>query len=256
MRKEDRLAGIVEMLRTDGFVKSAELSRLFGTSEMTIWRDIDELEKAGVVKRVHGGAIDIKAAGLTENAINQRILENSAAKEQIAEYAVSLLKRDERVFIDSGSTGFTIARKLSTHKLRTICATNTLNTASELCKNPEIKIIMIGGELKMNSMCSLGVVAEAQVKSFRFSVSFVACNGIDENGQVMLLDIGERSFKRTVIESSERCYLICDSTKIGQTSMIEIADVKDFTGIITDKGIDAGIRKRLEDLGAVFCIAG
>ena len=113
MRKEDRLAAIVEKLREDGFIKNNELSKLFGTSEMTIWRDIDELEKAGVLKRVFGGAVDIKASSYTESHVNERVFENTSAKEKIARYAVSMVKTNDRVFIDSGSTGYIIAKYLA-----------------------------------------------------------------------------------------------------------------------------------------------
>ena len=255
MRKEDRLAAIVEKLREDGFIKNNELSKLFGTSEMTIWRDIDELEKAGVLKRVFGGAVDIKASSYTESHVNERVFENTSAKEKIARYAVSMVKTNDRVFIDSGSTGYIIAKYLAKENKRLFCSTNTINTAAELCNNPAIKTVMIGGELKGNSMCSIGPVAESQLKNYKFSYSFVACNAIDDNGRVMVLDISERSIKHSIIDVSEKCYLICDSSKISCTSMIEFATVDEFTGIIVDSGISERQKHLLESKGATIIVA-
>lgn len=254
MRKEERLAVILQKLREDGYVKSNELSKLFNISEMTIWRDLDELEKLGCLKKVFGGAVDIKGT-YDESPINERVFENTSAKENIAAYAISLLKTNDRVFLDSGSTCYIIARNLVNIDKRLFCSTNALNTAVELSKNNEIKTIVIGGELKGKSMCCIGPSAEAQIKAYSFSVSFVACNGIDIDGNVMLLDLGERGFKRDIIETSDKCYLVCDSLKIGKTSMVSLTDVSKFTGIITDKGLDPKIKKTLEGKGARFILA-
>ena len=255
MRKQERLAAILEELRENGYVKSSELSRRFDVSEMTVWRDIGELEKAGVVRRNFGGAVDIKAGRLVESSINDRVFKNTLAKELIAKCAVGLLKENDRVFIDSGSTCYAVAKKMIDIPFRLFCSTNTLNTAEALCENNEIKTIMIGGEMKGKAMCSLGPLAESQLKGYNFSVSFIACNAIDENGNVMILDIAERGIKKSVIDISDRCYLICDSTKIFKTSMIEFSHVNEFTGVIIDKGLDPKQKLVLEQKGAVILLA-
>ncbi|MBO4919942.1 MAG: DeoR/GlpR transcriptional regulator [Erysipelotrichaceae bacterium] len=255
MRKQERLVAILEELRENGSIKSSELSRKFNISEMTVWRDIAELEKAGVVRRYFGGAVDIKAGSHVESSINERVFENTRAKELIAERAVGLLKENDRVFIDSGSTCYAIAKKMTEIPFRLFCSTNTLNTAAALCKNNEIRTIMIGGEMKGKAMCSIGPSAESQLKGYNFSVSFIACNAIDENGNVMILDIAERGLKKSVIDISDHCYLVCDSTKIFKTSMIEFSHISEFSGIIIDKDLDPKQKRILEQKGAIVLLA-
>ncbi|MBQ8996304.1 MAG: DeoR/GlpR transcriptional regulator [Oscillospiraceae bacterium] len=255
MNREDRFATIVELLRRDYYVKNSQLCELFGASDMTVRRDLDELERSGILKRVHGGAIDMKARNIIEVHVNDRVYENTLAKERIAKKAYSLISEGETLYIDCGSTCYTLARYLASNPIAIHCITNSLNGAIELSKTKTVRTTIIGGELKGIAQCNYGPVAEAQIKACSADICFIACNAIDTSGNVMLLDISERASKRNAMNISKKKYLLCDSTKVSSVSMINFAKVQEYTGIIVDKGISEENVKMLEENGASLILA-
>ena len=249
MNKADRLVTIVEMLRRNNSVKNSELCELFGTSDMTIRRDIDELEKAGVLKRVHGGAVNVNAESFIEMHINDRVYYNAAVKEEVARIARRFVMPEEVIYMDTGSSVFFLAREMVAQPIKLHCYTNSLNCAVELGATDLITTTVMGGELKGLSMCTLGSTAEQQIRNIYFDASFFSCNGISTSGDVMLFDFSERFVKNAVMERSKKKYLLCDSTKVAVNSTMEFARVTDFDAIFIDSGISAKDVKALQRLG-------
>ena len=279
MNREERLAAILEMLRPAEAVQSKELMDRFGVSDMTIRRDLSELASQGKVIRTHGGAILVgpeeesrqkgemaKAVPLTqenpregnkslEPAYMARVSAHHERKEQIARTCLELLKHKKYVYLDSGSTTYSIAQ-LATPKLGCIFLTNGINIATALLSSEYPLVISIGGEIHLNTWATRGPFAESQIRQFHADVAFIGCNAISPEGDVMIGNMTESGLKRAIMEISNEVYLVADSSKFETFSLTSYASVRDFDGIVTDEGLSLENREKITSVGGKLLIAG
>lgn len=255
MLKEKRIMQINDILQESGHVEIGNLCRMFNVTEMTIRRDLDNLTKGnkGII-RIRGGAMLAGGDALVELPFERRIVSNIELKEKIALKAVEYITNGQTVFIDSGTTTQIMASKIS-NLLRFVSLTNAINLASELINKPHISVMLIGGELRRNTLSCRGTMAEEAIDKFRVDIAFLALNAIDEHGNLFIANATETGFKKKVMEIAKRKYILVDSSKFGQTSFCKFGTVSDVDGIITDSGITKGQYENCIGLGAKIIIA-
>jgi len=224
-------------------VSVLELVREFGVSEMTIRRDLAELEQQGRILRVHGGAI---ASGRLayESAFRIKEKQNVEAKKAIGEMAAKLAGPRDVVFIDTGSTALSVARAMRQRSPR-ILITPNLAAALELVGGPDNRILVCGGELSHQAPDLYGEWALQVLSSIYVDIAFFGCDAIDSAG-FYASDTRSAAVSRLVLSRSQLKYLVADSSKFGRHAMCQVADLKVLSGIVTDAGLTERHRQELE----------
>ena len=251
--KEERQQRIIELLEQDGRVQVRDLAECCDVTEMTVRRDLDDLEQEGVLLRVHGGAIlrqnRKEPDGLKrETSYMVRAGLHQDRKEELAVLAASLIQPGSTVFLDSGTTTCAIAQKAPAQDGCTYI-TNGVNVAMALLERGCTRVIVIGGEVDLNTWSSRGAMAVEQVRKLRFDTAFLACNAVSSDGAVMIGNDAETAMKRAVMQAAHRVYLTADSTKFDGYSLVSYAAVGDFDAVITDSGLDRSRIDRMPDFG-------
>lgn len=251
--KAQRIDTILECLHNDGKVLVSDLVRRFNVTDMTIRRDFDYLVSQGKIVRTHGGAVLSEHTGLQriitpEASYITRVSENAASKHDIAQLAIQLIKPKQYVFLDSGTTTLNIAKSVPLDVSYSFI-TNGVNVAAELLSRPYPNVIIVGGEIDLNTWSSRGSLAESQINNFHADIAFLGCNAISPDGSVMIGNIAETGLKHKIMSISNKIYLLADSSKFDTYSLMGYASVKDFNGIITDSGLPQTVRARIDELG-------
>lgn len=233
---ELRQAHIVEQLRKTGFVSVAEVATSLAVSEMTIRRDLIDLEAEGRLVRTHGGAIAPEgtvalAVEREEPAFEQRLRQNNAAKEAMATVAASLLGTRQSVALDVGSSAFVLAARLRALPAIKIF-TNSLRVATLLGRERR-DVYLPGGEVRGDEMSMCGPTAVAQFEQLWFDIAFIGAAGLTEAG-FFDYSLEDSELKRVYLRRSSRKVLLCDSAKFNRLSLIQVAALDSIDMLITD----------------------
>lgn len=246
----ERRHRIKEILLKDGRVRVTDLVALFGVSDETIRRDLDQLVEEGVVQREHGGAVladNVRSAIAAIPPVHQRTLQFSAEKDAIGRAAAALIEDGQMVIIDAGSTTWNVARYLRNCRDVTII-TNSLDVAQECAKNPSLNIHLTGGRLIPRSMCVVGPQAEAELRRYHAHLAILGTTGISLDKGFACTDIFEAETKRAMAGSAERVIVVADHSKLLKRGLVSFALMSDVDVLITsalaDPTIVAEIRAR------------
>lgn len=231
MLTEERHLKIVNLVRSQNIVKIAELTKLLDTSESTIRRDLEVLEKDGVLKRIHGGAKNANSM-ILEPSMNQKSQIHAAEKKLIAQAAVKQLRNGDVVFLDAGSTTLALIDYL-TPDLQLKFVTNSVEHALRLIEK-NFATIILGGEIKLSTQATYGHAAVEQLAPYRFSKAFIGANGIDLSAGITTPDPAEALIKQQVITQTKDTYILADACKFQNITFTKFADLTQVK-IITDQ---------------------
>ena len=252
--KNERLDLIIEMLQRDRMVKSLELSERFHVSMETIRRDLEILEKKGIVTRVYGGA-SLKSMYGVEPEYAGRGVKNYEQKQRIAHRAAELVAPGDTILIDVGTTTLEFARCLAgIPELQVF--TNSIPVAMELMQNGNARVCMIGGELRSGELSSSGPAAEQMIRNYYVDKLFIGIGGISPEHGVCDYHIGEASLRRLYLRQATKVIGLADSSKFGVTAMNRICGAEDLDVLVTDPGADPQMVAELEKMGVQVIIAG
>ena len=253
MLAHQRREKILEMIREDGHAKVLQLSRIFKVTEVTIRQDLEKLEKDGFIQREHGGAY-LKGVELLVKNIALQNQENLSEKAAIAAMAVKYINDGDTVIMDSGSTTTEIAKLISGYRNLTVI-TNSLNIALILGKDPEINLVVTGGEFKAPTLSLTGQKAADFFDNLHVDKLFLATAGITLKSGLTYPSISDICVKRAMIESANTVYLVADSTKIGKSSFASLGALSLIDYLITDSKIKDGDRVVFEEHDIKLIIA-
>lgn len=248
MFSEQRKTAILDLLDKQGSVSLSGLMETFSVSEATIRRDLTELEAMGRLRRTHGGAIP-KNLSLHEFSYAESKLVNVENKLSIARACEKLVQNDHTVLLDSGTTTFEIARQLRNKRITLI--TNSVTVVAEFVENGagEIHFISTGGQVRPSFRAFVGPIAEDCVRRMIPDITFISANGFSLNRGASTPDISEVGMKRAMLACSKQPYLVIDSSKEDCDYFSVIADLRAFSGIITDPDISDKTRDKLQKNG-------
>ncbi|MBY5034463.1 DeoR/GlpR family DNA-binding transcription regulator [Streptococcus gallolyticus] len=241
MLKSERKQVILEKVHQEKFVRLEELTVLLDSSESTIRRDLDELELAGKLRRVHGGAESL--AGLRmEESIQQKSVKNVQSKEALSIFAKDLIEDSDVIFLDAGTTTELLIPFLVDKDITVV--TNSIHHAAKLVES-QIPTMIVGGMVKASTDASIGAVAVEQIRRLNFDKAFLGMNAVDECDYTTP-DMEEAIIKRTVLENSKTPYILLDASKIGQKSFVKVAPVHQASLITnaTDSQLLQKIKKK------------
>ena len=221
-------------------VGAAKLAGLFHVTSMTIWRDLEVLERKGRIIRTHGGAL-LAAPSVAAFAFQDRRQVMLAEKTAIGLAAARLVKPGMTVILDTGTTTLEVARALGgIPRLKVL--TSSLAIASALLAHADLELVLLGGTVSKGSPDLSGALTEKNLASFRAELAFVGADALGPRGfYTNSQEIAGVS--RAIIASAQRTILVADSAKFGSTAFVRIAGWDAIAGWLTDAGLSAAARK-------------
>ncbi|MFE1953951.1 DeoR/GlpR family DNA-binding transcription regulator [Streptomyces sp. NPDC059524] len=237
MYAPERQQEILRLARDGGRVDVLSLAEEFQVTAETIRRDLKALDRAGLVRRVHGGAIP---AGRLDFEPDLAEREGTAAdeKDRIARAAVAELPAEGSVVLDAGSTVSRLAAALPVESGLTV-VTHSLPTAARLADHPGIQLHLVGGRVRRRTRAAVDAWALRAYGEIRADVAFIAANGFSAGGGLTTPDLAEAAVKRAVIAAARRVVLLADSGKHGQEHFARFGDLTDVDLLVTDTGLSA-----------------
>ncbi len=244
---KERQARILKLLEESDRATISHMKELYNVSEMTLRRDITQLEEMGYVTKIHGGVIARKKL-LFDRSFSRREKEHQYEKKMIAKEAVRLMKPGENIILDTGTTTLYVARELVKKNLPLTVATTSLMVASTLF-NSSIEVLLFGGFLRREIPDLIGPLAEKNLMEFHSDKLFIGCNGILVEEGFYTSDLNISQLEKKMVENTEMVILVTDSSKFGIKSFVKCADISIVHTVITDTNVDAVSVKNLENRG-------
>jgi DeoR/GlpR family transcriptional regulator of sugar metabolism len=235
MAFNERYNEITKILSKIKKVTVQELTERLKVSEVTIRKDLSDLEAHGKILRTHGGAV--LAEDMTQhNPINIRINENIDKKTAIAKKARELVREDDTIYIDAGTTCCQFAQEIKDMNLRVV--TNSMDVILELAQYPNISLFTLGGSYRIDARSFIGPIAINSIKNFQISTCFLGTSGISKEGNFSSQNTIEAELKSAILASSNRKVVLADNTKYGITAFSIFAKPKDIDILIMDSDIN------------------
>lgn len=252
MKAEDRRSRIVETLIEAGAASVDALADKFDVSRMTIHRDLDDLEAAGLLRKVRGGA-SIRSSLQFESDFRYRTKLATSEKRRISAAAAALLEPGQTVMIDDGSTVGGISKALLENRPLTVI-TNNAALIDELAGEMGIDLISLGGTYSKKFHGFFGIVAEEALSRLRADVAFLTSTAV-QGAQAFHQDPEVVALKRLMISGAEKKYLLVDHTKFGRNALHFFTDLVDFDKVITSAPLSVRTTRTLSDAGVVLEVA-
>jgi DeoR family transcriptional regulator, fructose operon transcriptional repressor len=255
MYAEERQQAMAQLIGQQGRLSVVQLSEKFDVTTETVRRDLSSLERIGVVRRVHGGAVPSSSLTVIESALGERDLANTAAKDAIGHAALEQLPAaGSVVVIDAGSTTARLAAALP-RELRLTVVTHAVPVAARLAGLPNIELHLLPGRVRPTTHAAVGTDTVAALAEIRADVAFVATNGLSVDFGLSTPDRDEAATKRAIVASARRCVVVADSSKIGVETAQRFARLSDVDVLVTDAGISDDARRALEAAGPEVVVA-
>lgn len=236
MYAEERRQAIIDRARRSGRVEVASLATSFDVTPETIRRDLTELERQGVLRRVHGGAIPVERFR-SEPAVAEKASRMAEQKHRIAGAALAYVPEGGTVLLDSGTTTQALAEILPGGGELTV-VTNSAPLALTLATRPALNLLMIGGRVRGRTLANVDEWALRALDELRVDIAFVATNGISIDRGLTTHDQSEAAVKRAMVRSGRRVILLADHTKLGSEHLIRFASPGDLDVWVTDDAVE------------------
>ncbi|WP_432512885.1 DeoR/GlpR family DNA-binding transcription regulator [Kineococcus sp. SYSU DK001] len=229
MQAKERREAIVEVIRLKGPVAVAELVERLGLSEATIRRDLVKLDDAGLLKRVHGGA---RPVDVRDDVYADLVDRQAEPKEAIARAAAARVRDGQSVLLDIGTTVGRVARYLHGRPVTVI--TRNLAVYAELCEDPAVDLVLLGGQVRPAHRSLVGYLTEESLRQLRADVLLLGTSGIRRSGHSVDTVAEEVPVKRAMISAADEVVLLADASKFPGSGTATVCDVTAYRHLVTD----------------------
>jgi DeoR/GlpR family transcriptional regulator of sugar metabolism len=230
MLTDERRHRILEHLQVQGRVLASDLVAEFGVSPDTVRRDLRDLDEAGMLRRVHGGALPRRG---DTDPLPLRARRAPEAKASIARRAAQIVRDGEVVMLDGGTTTLEVARALP-ERLTATVVTNSLPIALALADHRSVEVVVVGGSLRARAGVTVGAAAVAALAAVRADVLFLGVCGLHPEIGVSVEDAEEREGKRAMIAGAAAVVGLADHDKLGTALPFVVAPLTELTTLVTD----------------------
>lgn len=251
MLTDERRSLILERLRTQGRVLAADLTAELEVSSDTIRRDLRELDDAGLLRRVHGGALPRHGDASSFAARARRAPE---AKASIARRAAACVRDGQVVVLDGGTTTLELARALR-DDLRASVITTSPPIALALADHPGLEVTVIGGTLRRDALVTVGAAAVEALRVIRADIVFLGVCGLHPEIGVTTEDLEERHVKAAMLDGAGEVVALADHDKLGTAMPVVVAPLSAVTHLVTDAAVDGGALAPYRALGIEILLA-
>jgi DeoR family glycerol-3-phosphate regulon repressor len=226
--RHDLILGIA---RQRGKVNATTLSDELGVAVQTIRRNLRQLCDAGLLERVHGGAI--LPSGVRNIGYGDRRALGRDAKQRIAARAARLIPDNASLFLNIGTTTEAVANALLSHQ-NLMVITNNLNVANILARNPSCEVVVAGGTLRRADGGLVGDLAALAIQRFKVDIAVIGASAIDLNGDLLDFDPEEVRVSRQILYAARSSILVADKSKFTRKAPVRIGSVSEVGGFVTD----------------------
>ncbi|MEU8122633.1 DeoR/GlpR family DNA-binding transcription regulator [Spirillospora sp. NPDC049024] len=247
MYAEERQGEILRRARAEGRVDVVRLAEDLSVTSETIRRDLRVLERAGAIRRVHGGAIPVERLGF-EPALAARDAVMREEKERIAKAALAELPDEGSLIIDAGSTTERLAAVLPADRELTVVV-NSPPLAARLADRPNLTVVMLGGRVRPRTLATVDDWNLRLLSELHVDVAFMGTNGLSLECGFTTPDPAEASVKRAMVAAARRAVALADHTKVGNDYLARFARLSEIDTLITDAGLDRGLTEDFEQAG-------
>ena len=247
MFQTERRARILAVVRAHGRLSVNEAAETFNTTKETIRRDLAELHQAGLVRRVHGGAV-AAAPPPYERLLERRGLLHVEAKRRIAAATVAELPDRGVLILDAGSTPRLVASMLPNTSELTV-VTNSLAAAAVCAAKPSLDVIVVGGDLKSDTMALVGDDAVRGLSRVCADVAVIGTDGYSAGRGLTCHARDESATKRAMIGAARRAIAVADSSKFGNDYLMVFSDLSDLDLLVTDTDLHDDASARIAAAG-------
>jgi len=246
---KERRALILRLLEQKDEVLVSDLSRDTGISEVTIRKDLTILQNRHLLLRTRGGAMRKPVDNPNEEStIAKKRMFNFREKERIGAEAAKLIKDGDFIMLDSGTTTMEVARHLGQfHHLRIV--TNAMDIASELMNYKRFDVVLLGGNVRVNSFSTVGPLALTVLRNFSRYKLFLGVDSFSLENGISTPNLEEALLNQLMIQQADQVIAVFDSSKFNKRSYVHIADAHEIDSIITDRAIPTGIASKLKSIG-------
>lgn len=247
MYAAERQAQILQAARSLGRVEVLSLAAQMDVTPETVRRDLTALERLGVLRRVHGGAMPVERFGFEPN-VAMRENQFSAEKDRIGKAALDELPDGGAIILDAGTTTVRLASLLPTDRRFTV-VTHSLPVASALASYANITLHLLGGVVRGITLAAVGDWALRNISDVSVDVTFLGINGITAERGLTTPDLAEAQVKRALTRAGRRTVVLADSSKFGRVEFAAVAALDEVDTIITDTDLDAETAAQIEVAG-------
>ncbi|OZG73607.1 DeoR family transcriptional regulator [Hahella sp. CCB-MM4] len=253
MKRDERRQLILELLADQGAVEVEELAHRYAVSKMTVHRDLDELEQAGLLRKVRGGAT-IEAGMQFESDFRFRERQGHEEKELIARRAMELIEPGMTIMINDGSTAAALGEMLPEKRPLTVI-TNNAAIIDRLRQESGIKLIALGGEYSAKFNGYFGVLTEQSLENLRADIAFISSPAVS-GSQAFHMDDDVIRSKRAMLKGSVKSCLLISHQRFGHVALHVLANLEEFDAVITDCSPGDEVFNELTQSGIHLTIAG
>lgn len=245
---KERRAKILKLINDMGDISFNELKCAFSNvSEMTLRKDLKFLDSQKSIVRVHGGARSIDTVQISDLPLAFRLRHNFTKKFEIANKAKALIKENDVIFLDSGSSSAHLAKVFP--NIACTVFTNSLQAAITLCELDKLTLFMFGGEIKKESLSIKGQSTLSDLSYLHFDKAFLSSAGMVVDEGISTKNSDRWLISREIIKRSDKNIILMDSTKLGKQYPYIFARIEDIDTLVSDSELDKKIISTLEKKG-------
>ncbi|WP_339102038.1 DeoR/GlpR family DNA-binding transcription regulator [Candidatus Enterococcus clewellii] len=247
MIKEERQKALLDLLDKKKFLKVSEITEKINVTEMTVRRDLKELEQQGKLIRVHGGAKAVKGSDLTLLELSHIEKKNIhlSEKEEVARTIANQIETGDTVFLGPGTTIELVYDYLTCDFAKVI--TNSIHVFDKFKNDSRFELVLIGGSYRSKTGAFVGTIANDTVASIQVHKAFIGVNGILDNF-VTNSNEDEGVTQRTILQSAHTKYIIADHFKLDKQDFYKFYSLSDADYLITDQTIPEEIYEKYEKI--------
>ena len=241
MFAEERQLLIAALVTEAGRVTVTDLASRFNITAETVRRDLDTLETARQLRRVHGGAVALDRLSMSEPSLEVRQSRRLDEKSRIAAAALAMIPASPTgsIILDAGTTTERLAERLAEWTPQApgdqlLVITNAVPIAFKLSVNDEIQLHILGGRVRGLTRAVIGAGTTEQLEALRPDIAFVGTNGVDADFGLSTPDTAEAAVKKAIVRSARRVVALADSSKLGEKTLVRFAALSDIDTLITD----------------------
>ena len=256
MYATERHTAIAAELQSAGRVSVAGLAEHFDVTTETVRRDLDALESAGVLRRVHGGAVPVGRSSVVELSVAEREGQHGTAKSAIARAAMRLVPPTftGSIALDAGTTCAAVASELARWEPEVAGSTITVITnsvpiAATLQHSEHVELHLLGGRVRGVTSAAVGTATVDQIGALRPDVAFIGTNGVSVERGLSTPDLAEARVKRALLASSRRTVVLADHSKFGREDFARVAPLAEVDTVVTDSSVDPDLADDVERAG-------
>ncbi len=231
MLKEERQQNILRQLGREGKVLATELSQTLNVSEDTIRRDLNELDEAGLIRRVHGGAL-IRSLPVVSFAARQK--QATVAKAEIAQAALQFIRDGQVIILDGGTTTLQLARQLPAD-LHVTIITNSPPVAVALAEHSRVEVYILGGKLYKDGLTAIGLDTIETLGHFRADLGILGICSLHPEIGISVPNLEEASTKRAMIANSNQVIALATADKLNTAAPYLVGTLNQLTYLITEE---------------------